>query len=138
MITISKALLSDVALMDIQDEQLSEVESVMTAMTVFPNWKVIKDETGRRLMVFGFIPQSNSNIRLCALVAKNLLHYTTSLFRCIKAEMQIQSFKYPRIETTVKTSFVNGHRYMKLAGFEKECDMENYFNREAYSLYRRG
>ena len=88
-------------------------------------------------MVFGFIPQSNSNIRLCALVSKNLLHYATSLFRCIKAEMQIQSFKYPRIETTVKTSFVNGHRYMKLAGFEKECDMVNYFNRDTYSLYRR-
>ena len=136
MITISKASISHLVRMTVQEQQLAEIDSVAQGLTMFP-WKVILSETNEPLVLFTFVPQSDCNIRLYALVSANIGKYSTSVVKCMCSEIFIQSFTYPRIECTVKTSFEQGHRLMRILGFEKECDMINYFNRESHTLYRR-
>lgn len=49
----------------------------------------------------------------------------------------LDNSNYNRIETTVETDFEQGHRWAKMLGMTKECDMKNYCNGKSHSLYAR-
>lgn len=49
----------------------------------------------------------------------------------------LNSKKYDRIEVTIKTDFLLGHKWALALGFERECTMEKYAYGQSFDLYRR-
>lgn len=128
--------IEDFDLIQVQEFQKAEFKVMSNALKQMKNWWTLyNSETNEPMMMFCFIEANKSRCCLYALVSKNISKHIVGCFKFINKLIKVFSHAYKRLECTVKTDFKQGHRCVKMLGFNKEVDMPYYENDETYTLY---
>lgn len=92
---------------------------------------------GRIVACFGLVPYWEGRAEAWAIIDKDCKHEFVALFKTMKR--MIHDSPVPRIEATINKNFREGHRWIKLLGFELEAPtMKKYgVKGHDYSLYAR-
>lgn len=95
---------------------------------------VMENET-ETLAIFWFWNLGGGRVCVESFLSQNCGEYFREMQRLI--ERLFKFYNATRYEATVRTDFINGHRMIKILGFEREGTMKKFFNGIDYDLYAR-
>ena len=87
------------------------------------------------LAIFWFWDLGGGRVNVGSLISQYAGPYFREMQRLI--ERLFKFYNAPRYEALVKTDFENGHRMIKILGFEREGTMKKFLNGIDYDLYSR-
>ena len=129
----------DVDLMDIkiQDEQKFESQIFGGELLSDTRWtvKTLLNERDEIMAIIGWYRKTPEMALVGAFMSDDIQPYLLSVKR--KFEQLWLTNGYLRTEAIVRTGFEQGHRFIKLLGFEREGTMRKYIKGMDYDLYAR-
>lgn len=95
---------------------------------------VLENET-ETLAIFWFWNLGGGRVSVGSFLSQNCGEYFREMQRLI--ERLFKFYNATRYEALVKTDFENGHRMIKILGFEREGTMKKFFDGKDFDLYAR-
>lgn len=95
---------------------------------------VLENET-ETLAIFWFWNLGGGRVNVGSFLSQNCGEYFREMQRLI--ERLFKFYNATRYEALVKTDFINGHRMIKILGFEREGTMKKFLNGIDFDLYAR-
>jgi hypothetical protein len=92
-------------------------------------------ENGRILTIAGVFEIWQDRAVLWGLLSNSIGASMVPLHRC--AVRGLAASRYRRIEAHVEAEHAEGHRWIRMLGFEQEGVMRQFWNRRDYALYSR-
>ncbi|MBO4674990.1 MAG: hypothetical protein J5601_02755 [Elusimicrobiaceae bacterium] len=94
-----------------------------------------EDIKGETLAIFWFWNLGGGRVSVGSFLSQNCGEYFREMQRLI--ERLFKFYNATRYEAIVKTDFENGHRMIKILGFEREGTMKKFFDGKDFDLYAR-
>jgi hypothetical protein len=130
-LTVHRLRVDDLRLLQVQEAQWyiqtlsQDVETARILIHQGGAFSVFYD--GLCLAVGGLMPKWEGVATAWAIMGSHARKHMLGLTRIVKANIDAHlEFRYHRIETSVQTEFPEGHRWVRMMGFEREGTMRGY------------
>jgi hypothetical protein len=97
--------------------------------------KFVMENEKETLAIFWFWNLGGGRVSVGSFLSQNCGEYFREMQRLI--ERLFKFYNATRYEALVKTDFENGHRMIKILGFEREGTMKKFFDGKDFDLYAR-
>ena len=134
MIRIKAFVQEDLQKIEAQPAQKVET-GLFDPMTKSEAYTIYDDKDNFVICILVFTPISEERCVIGALLSAYSGKYFVGLRRIVYRFLEVYNFT--RLECMVKSSFAQGHRLVKLLGFELEGTLKKFCKGEDYCIYAR-
>lgn len=134
MIRIKAFIKEDLQKIEAQPAQKAET-GLFDPMTKSEAYTIYDDKDNFIICILVFTPISEERCVIGALLSAYSGKYFVGLRRIVYRFLEVYDFT--RLECMVKSSFTQGHRLVKLLGFELEGTLKKFCKGEDYCIYAR-
>ena len=134
MIRIKAFIKEDLQKIEAQPAQKAET-GLFDPMTKSEAYTIYDDKDNFIICILVFTPISEERCVIGALLSAYSGKYFVGLRRIVYRFLEVYNFA--RLECMVKSSFAQGHRLVKLLGFELEGTLKKFCKGEDYCIYAR-